>query len=126
MTKKAEKDLKSYIKKTMWSAIILLSMIGTAIACAYFFGLPTFLAPLVGALIGVGAATLNLFAIGYAFYIIAIKNGKKWAVAAPIGSFVGMCLIAFVLAKFWSTALFGFALGLTAPVFFCATIVFLG
>jgi hypothetical protein len=118
MNDAAKKDLKGYIKKTLWSATILLVALGVAWLCTYLAQAVDFYEPLLGALIGVACATLNLFAIGYAFFVVVIREGKKLAVFAPILSFTGMCAMAFLLAKLWPTLIFGFAVGLTAPVLF--------
>ena len=126
MTEPSEKDLKGYIKKTLWSATILLSALGFAWLGAYFVDAKTFFDPLLGALLGAACATINLFALGYAFFVVVLKEGKKLVLLLPIGSFAIICLLVFLLTKFWSNLLFGFALGLAAPVLFGAVVAWLG
>jgi hypothetical protein len=114
----AERDLKTYVRKTIRVASILIGGLGIATAVTYFLNAVDYVAPLMGALLGVICATVNVFAIGYAFYVIAIKHGHKRVIGFPLASFIAMCGVAFICAKFWPGLLFGFAVGLTVPLLF--------
>lgn len=124
MNESAKKDLTSYVKTTIQSAIALFLVILLAISAAWAFDMTRLMEPLVGGLIGALFACANLFALGFAFYALSIKKAKRWAILWPLATFIAMCVMAFFMAIYSSDHVFGFALGLTAPVVFGATIVF--
>lgn len=119
-------ELKSHFKKTMITAAVLLAIIMLGYGAAFVFGFSTLKAPLMGGFCGVIVATLNLLAIGYAFYVMAIKKGRKAVLVLPALSFIAMCVLAYVFANFVPSMILGYALGLTTPVLFGAVVVFLG
>lgn len=117
--------LQGYLRKTIYSAAVLLGLITVGIGIAKIFSFDSLVAPLVGGLCGVTAATINLFAIGYAFFVVAIIKGKKIAILWPVLSFIAMCVVAYLFAILAPSMILGFALGLTVPLLFGAVIVFL-
>lgn len=125
MNETSKQDLRNYINQTLKSAGVLLTLLATLVLYAYCFGDSRLIDPLFGGIIGVMIATTNLFAIGYAFYILAIKKGNRWALLWPIGSFLAMCALAYGFAIFWPRLIVGFALGLTTPVIFGGVLVFM-
>lgn len=120
----AHRDINGYIRKTLWSAGVLFLLVMIALFCVFWFKKTEAIKPLLGGLLGSFLATVNLFAIGYAFYAIVIKKGKRWVVLMPLLSFLGMCAIAFILAVYVPDYILGFAIGLTAPVFLGAGVIF--
>lgn len=125
MNDDALQDLNSYKKKTLWSSSVLITTLVIAALITYAIDAHATFIFVLGALMGATCATLNVFAIGYAFFIIAIKEGKKLVLLWPLISFIAICILAFLLAKTWPAYLLGFAVGLTSPIFFGIVIVML-
>jgi hypothetical protein len=124
INEQSKKDLVGYIQKTLWSSVILLSLILVVMAMAAFSHLYEMMDALLGALLGIVLTTANLFSLGYAFFVIAINNGRKMMVLWPLATFLIMSGAALVLSIYFPAYLLGFALGLTAPVVFGVAIVF--
>lgn len=124
MNEEARIDIASYVKRTLWSAGILFAIIIGGLITATIFEHTDLSKQLVGGLIGAMLATANIFALGYAFYGLAIAKARRWIIVWPVSTFLGMCSIAFILVYYFPAHILGFALGLTAPVVFGSAIVF--
>jgi hypothetical protein len=123
MSDQVKKDLISYMRRIIQSGMVLISLFVCALLCAWIFKMNLLIGPLFGALMGALFATINLFALGYAFYGLYIRQAKRWLILWPLSSFTTMCVAAFVLAIYFYEYIFGFALGLTVPVLFGMVIV---
>lgn len=126
MNEAAEQDLKRYKNTTLIASASLLTLLFSGLACACVLDFSSLTKPLLGAILGTLLASLNLFALGYAFYVVAIKGGHRWVILFPLATFVLMAASGFMLSLYRMEYILGFALGLTAPVLFAAVIVFGG
>lgn len=124
MNEYAKKDLSRYKSITLWSAAVLFSVILLLLLASWFLDVTPVQKPLLGGLLGTMLATINLFALGYAFYALAIKKMARWVIMVPLSTFIIMAITSFILAIYHTDYILGFALGLTAPVSFGAVIVF--
>lgn len=125
MNDDAKNDLLTYRKITTWSSLALVVAISIGMVLAKIFAWENSYTLLTGGLFGVILAVANVFAIGYSFYVLAIKNGRRWVLLVPISTFLAMCGAAYLLTSFAQIYLFGFAIGLTSPVLLATSIVYL-
>lgn len=121
----AKNDLMLYRKITTWCSLALVVAISIGMMLAKIFAWENGYTMLSGGLLGVMLAVANVFAIGYSFYVLAIKNGRRWVLLVPITTFLSMCGAAYLLTSFAQIYLFGFAIGLTSPVLLATSIVYL-
>lgn len=125
MNENAQQDLTRYKNITLWSSLILVSGLLALLGLAYVLDWVVVIHPLWGALLGTLCASVNIFALAYAFYALAIQNKPRRVVLWPIATFILMCILSFFLATGYDDYILGFALGLTAPLLFGAAIIFL-
>jgi|SRR5579871_4437613 len=118
-----KQELKGYRNTSLrWSAALFVVLL-LAIIVAWALKLAVVMALLVGGLIGATLATINLFALGYAFYVVAIKKGSRWTILCPVSTFIFMAFIVFAGARLKPDYLLGFAAGLTVPVLFATAVI---
>lgn len=119
-----EEELRRYqslaLRASLFISVILLLLVGIAA----LFVLSILVKPLIGALIGAVLASINVFALGYAYYRVVIAKGSRTLVLWPVLSFIVMVIVGICLAH-WSVAMcIGFALGLCAPLAIACYIIF--
>lgn len=122
MNEQAQIDLKSYIKKTIWSSGTVIALLVAALIGSMIMQKNHLMPHLIGGLLGAFLASINIFALGYAFYALVIAKARRWVILWPLFSFLLMCLIAFVLVSYFPSHSLGFALGLTTPIIFGSVI----
>ncbi|OPZ24235.1 MAG: hypothetical protein BWZ03_00254 [bacterium ADurb.BinA186] len=111
-------DLMSYRRIVLTASIFILFIIGASLCLCWYFKAFFLLKPLGGAFIGAFLASVNVLALGYAFFVIAIKKSSRKVLLWPVSTFLTMCGIALCLALNQQDYLLGFALGLTTPLIF--------
>lgn len=115
-------DLRSYRRIVFVGSMVLLALIMLALFISiqvkwYYLSLA-----LVGAFAGTFLSSINIFALGYAFYVLAVQKGPRRALLWPIFSFLLLCGVALYLALLKPDYIFGFSLALTSPIIFGAII----
>ena len=124
MNEAVRDDLRAYSRTTLWSmgllllAVLLSAIVASALHCSAVVDF------LIGGFVGIVGASVNVFVLGYAFLVIAIKKGKKITVLWPIIMLGAMGAAAFVLSIYFPACLLGFAFGLTAPLLCAAQLLF--
>lgn len=111
-------DLINYRRIVFISSIFILFIIGVSLFLSWYLKAFFLLKPLGGAFIGSFLASINVLALGYAFFVIAIKKSSRKALLWPLSTFFIMCGSALFLALNQQDYLLGFALGLTTPLIF--------
>ena len=120
------KEILSYRDQTIKTSVGLLGILGLAMAGLLFCPVDFLFKPLLGAFLGVLLATLNAFALGYAYFALVLKKTARRVILWPVTTFLLMCVAALILALHYSEFVLGFAFGLTAPLIFGTVIIFFG
>lgn len=118
-------DFKNYQKKSYWTCLALLAFIISNIVIALSLNSELLIRLWLGCLVGVTVATINLLALAYAFYMLVIKKRRRLVLLVPIGTFLLMCSLAYLVVTYWLPYVMGFALGLASPLVFGAAVIFL-
>ncbi len=122
MNEQSLKDLNNYRRISIRTSLVMVGLLLTATMLAWWWGLLWLLKPLLGAVVGSVLASLNMFALAYAFLVLVINNGSRWVLLWPIILFLSMCAAALVIALYQPDLLLGFALGLSTPLMIGAMI----
>jgi len=123
MNDEAKRELQQYVRKTLWSSLIVISSIIMASVTAYLMKRNALAQMIFGAVLGSLLSSANLFALGYAFWALVIEKKTKWALLYPLLSFFAMSFSAFILAIYFKPQIIGFALGLSMPVIIGALVI---
>jgi hypothetical protein len=115
-------DLMGYRRVVLSASTIVLLVIGIFAVLAWYADWVFLLKPLAGAFLGSMMASLNVLALAYAFFALAIKKSPRRVILWPVASFLLMCGTALLLALRQPDYILGFALGLTTPLIFGAII----
>ncbi len=115
-------DLMSYRRVVLSSSAVILLALGTLLALSFYSEWLHFQKPLAGAFIGSFLASLNVLALGYAFFKLVLKKSPRKVVLWPVATFLSLCGVALFMALTEQDYLLGFALGLTTPLIFGAII----
>lgn len=119
-----ERDVRAYLKRSAWSAAIMLVINLIALMIAWLVDNASLQLFLAGLFCGIALSSINLLMLGLAYFRLAIKHTSKAAILWPLASFLVMCVGAFIFAFYFKAMILGFALGLTGPVFIGAVIIF--
>ena len=123
MDEQARQDLFRYRRLTLVSAFTTHLVLLGLILFAHMAKIEQFESFLIGSLMGVFFASLNVFALGYAFYQVAVKKAARIYLLLPALTFLSMCFLTYLMAVYFLDGALGFALGLTVPVLFTAIII---
>lgn len=115
-------ELISYRRVVLYGSIALLSLIAAALFGSVMAGCLSLSLALVGAFAGTVLSSINVFALGYAFYALTIKKLPRRVILWPILTFLCMCGVALYLALLKPDYILGYALALTSPLVFGAII----
>lgn len=116
MNEDAQKELDSYWRISVRVGLVIEVLLLLLLLFSWGTGLLWLIKPLIGAMVASLLASLNVIALAYAFWVLAIHKGSRWVLLWPIFLFLGMCVSALVVAVNQPDWLLGFALGLCTPL----------
>jgi hypothetical protein len=123
MNDQTRQELKHYVRKTLWASSIIILLIVISGVLAYIFQRHNLAQMIFGAFLGAVLSSVNLFALGYAFWALVLAKKSRWALLWPVISFLGMSFFAFILAIYFGVLVLGFAFGLSMPVIIAALVI---
>ncbi|MCA9507560.1 MAG: hypothetical protein KC505_03955 [Myxococcales bacterium] len=119
-------DIAIYRKTVLLTTLVVLILLSTAIFFCWYLNFYFLIKTLIGAMLGTLLASINVFALAYAFYFVAVKKSSKTVVLWPLLTFLILCGAALFLALNHNDYLLGFALGLCSPLIFATIIALRG